>query len=64
MAQSAFWASWADAMPMISERLPEVVNRVELQLAMEEPSDPWVNFKRQLKALTVVVLQHGPVGQH
>ena len=37
MAQSAFWASWADAMPMISERLPEVANRVELQLAMEEP---------------------------
>ena len=37
MAQSAFWAWWADAMPMISERLPEVANRVELQLAMEEP---------------------------
>ena len=37
MAQSAFWASWADAMPMISERLTQVANRVELQLAMEEP---------------------------
>ena len=38
-----------DAMPMISERLPEVANRVELQLAMEDSlSDPWVNFKRQL----------------
>ena len=28
MAPAAFWASWADALPTISNRLPEVANRV------------------------------------
>ena len=32
MAPAAFWASWADALPMISKRLPEVANRVTVEL--------------------------------
>ena len=32
MAPAAFWASWAKAFPMISERLPEVAKRVTVEL--------------------------------
>ena len=33
MAPAAFWASWADALPMIAERLPAAADHVEAQLA-------------------------------
>ena len=32
MAPATFWASWADALRMISKRLPEVANRVTVEL--------------------------------
>ena len=44
MAPAAYWASWADALPMIVERIPAVVDNVEAELAEEgAPKDPWEN---------------------
>ena len=36
MAPSAFWASWADALPMIADRLPEVAAHVVGAVTNEE----------------------------
>ena len=42
MAPAAFWASWADALPMISKRLPEVPNRVTGELTNgQQSSQTW-----------------------
>ena len=38
MAPAAYWASWADALQMVDQRLPEVANRVVNKLADEEPA--------------------------
>ena len=35
MSPAAYWASWADALHMISQRLPEVANDIVTQLAGE-----------------------------
>ena len=35
MAPAAFWVSWADALLLISKRLPEVANRVTVELTRE-----------------------------
>ena len=36
-AQSAFWASWADALPMIRERTPQVAEMVEQAMVGGQP---------------------------
>ena len=38
-APAAFWASWADALHMISEHTPDVANDVVRKLSNEEPQD-------------------------
>ena len=36
-ASGIFWASWADALPMIAKRNPEVASEVVQKLSQEEP---------------------------
>ena len=45
MAPAAFWASWADALPMLSARLPELTNRVVEDLSNHTPRGVWASWK-------------------
>ena len=43
MAPAEFWAFWADALPMISKRLPEVTNKVTVELTNGQNLDGCVH---------------------
>ena len=63
MAPAAFWASLADAVPMISERLPEVANCATDQLANGQNLDGCL---REVATSSEQLDRHGfvdPVGQ-
>ena len=56
MALAAYWASWADSLPMIAERLPAVADHVEAQLAEE-------GIRGELKERTRILDHAGFVGR-
>ena len=39
MAPAALWASWADAMPMLSERLPNLTDQVKSRMPLSQRTD-------------------------
>ena len=59
-ASASFQASWPDALPMISERLPEVANRATDQLANGEGLDGCL---RELATASEQLDRHGFVGR-
>ena len=59
MAPAAYWASWADALQMVDQRLPEVANRVVNRLADEEPA----GCLGELRGAASQLDRHGFVGR-
>ncbi len=47
-AQAAFWAAWADALPMLRSRIPEHANRWSEALEFAQANVAHVEFLRQL----------------
>ena len=60
MAPAAFWASWADALPTISERLPERLPEVTDQLSNGQNLD---GYLRELASASEHLDRHGSVGR-
>ena len=59
MAPAACWDSWADALQMVDQRLPEVANRVVNRLADEEPA----GCLGELRGAASQLDRHGFVGR-
>ena len=50
----AFWASWADALPMIAKRNPEVASEAVQKLSQEEPFEGASLSSTQLPAFSIL----------
>ena len=59
MAPAAYWASWADALQMVDQRLPEVANRVVNRLADKEPA----GCLGELRGAASQLDRHGFIGR-
>ena len=64
-AESAFWASWADALPMISERTPPVVDMMVHAMVGDQPREclGGVQTTRQGRFLVEAVVARALPGQ-
>ena len=60
MAPAAYWASWADALHMVHERLPALAQSIVVQL--EAAAEP-VGFLSDLRAAGNTLDRHGFVGR-
>ena len=64
MAPSAFWASWADALPMLQDRPPSISNQIADVLNGHRRLAAWENFKPSHKCSIATVSSAVQSGAH